>query len=168
MNTNHIIFVIEDSPIISELLAHVLTREIGAKVLVFDSCESALSIMKKASPDLILLDYNLNSRNSSNMTGKLFLTKMSEFGHKAPVIMISGQRDKMVSIDALQEGAVDYIDKNDETFMEDVLDSAIRILEVRELKKNESNISKLVPDHLRKGLILFAILSTAILITFWL
>jgi len=85
-----LIAVIDDSSIIKEIVTHVLAEELGAQVINFESAESAIREMKVYDPDVILLDYNLDSKSSNNMNGAQFLRKLELIRKSPSVIMMSG------------------------------------------------------------------------------
>ena len=74
MNDLLVIFIIEDSKIISSLMSNLLSREFDVTVFTFESGESALETLNSVTPDIILLDYHLDSRNKHNINGQEFMT----------------------------------------------------------------------------------------------
>ena len=132
-----LIAVIDDSSIIKEIVTHVLAEELGAQVINFESAESAIREMKVYDPDVILLDYNLDSKSSNNMNGAQFLRKLELIRKSPSVIMMSGQKDKRVTADMLKAGVVSYLPKDDEDFLDNLVNEVRLVLDVLHLNKRQ-------------------------------
>lgn len=141
-----LIMLVEDSPIIREIVMHILEKQLKVRVVSFDSAESAIQNLDLYEPDVILMDYNLNSSSPLNMTGLQFLKKMKLLGKPNSVIMMSGQRDKNVTSEILKSGAVNYLSKEDEGFMDNLVIQVKLILDVLEIdetqKEQKAELSK--------------------------
>jgi carbon storage regulator CsrA len=85
-----------------------------------DSGEEALELCRAAAPDCVLLDYRLPDLN-----GIEFLEELSRPTGElpVPVVMLTGQGDELVAVQAMKHGAFDYIVKRNLT--RDRLRSAI-------------------------------------------
>jgi PAS domain S-box-containing protein len=68
--------------------------------------DGALESLQEEHPDVILVDYNLDTRN-----GVDFVREALAKGCKAPLIVLTGQGSYEVDIKAMQVGAVDYLVK---------------------------------------------------------
>jgi PAS domain S-box-containing protein len=68
--------------------------------------DGALKTLRDNHPDVILVDYNLDTRN-----GLDFVREALEMGCKAPLIVLTGHGSYEVDIKAMQVGAVDYLVK---------------------------------------------------------
>ena len=159
-----LIAVIEDSSIIKEIVTHVLEKEIGAQVINFESAESAIRELEVYDPDIILLDYNLDSKYSKNMNGAQFMRKLELINKSASVIMMSGQKDKRVTADVLKSGAVSYLPKDDEDFLENLVKEVRLVLDVSKLNKKQKKQGK----DLRKRtirILTYILIPTAIALT---
>ena len=141
-----LIMLVEDSSIIREIVMHVLEKQLKVRVVSFESAESAIQNLDLYEPDVILMDYNLNSSSPLNMTGLQFLKKMKLLGRSNSVIMMSGQRDKNVTSEILKSGAVNYLSKEDEGFMDNLVIQVKLILDVLEIdetqKEQKAELSK--------------------------
>lgn len=100
------LLLVEDDADQAMLVQRVLSRQDPpfAVTLVGDglACLEALS----ARPAIVLLDYSL-----PRMTGIEVLTQMRERSASIPVIMITGQGDERVAVEAMKAGAMDYVVK---------------------------------------------------------
>lgn len=68
----------------------------------------ALDQLKLNQHEICLLDYQLGA-----LTGLTVLEKANEVGSRVPIIMLTGQSDKVLDKAALDAGAVDFIVKNE-------------------------------------------------------
>jgi PAS domain S-box-containing protein len=84
-----------------------------------DSYESGLESLRRNEHDLCLLDYRLGKR-----TGLELLREARTFHGRMPVILLTGQGDREVDLEAMKAGAADYLVKVRLTA--DALERAIR------------------------------------------
>ncbi len=152
------IFVIEDSRILSEIIAIQLKRQFNCSVNIFNNGDAVSYNIKKHSPDLIVLDYNFNDPDLSYNNGLEVLVEVKKKSN-IPVIVFSGQRDMDIALEIVKKGANDYISKDGDDFMEVLLSS---IEDIFNIKNSKGKIKKLKND-LKKGfLFLFLASLTAI------
>ncbi len=71
------------------------------------SYEHGLELMKAGQHDIDLLDYHLGSR-----CGLDLLREIREEGVQAPVILLTGQGNESIVLEAMRSGASDYLPKN--------------------------------------------------------
>jgi two-component system OmpR family response regulator len=105
MASKHIL-IIEDDEDLSELLAMTLTSE-GYTAAVANDKDACDEIVKSTPPDLIILDINLNwpSMNGLDFCRELRKTL------SIPILILSGSKDDIDKIVALQVGATNYLTK---------------------------------------------------------
>src|SRR6185295_6812569 len=109
------IFVIEDNEQLAEMTKdHVAQKFSNAEVTVFNTGEDALK-QTSASPDIIILDYQLDTQNPKALNGIQVLGKLKK-QFTAPVIFLSAQDKPEVSANIIKYGAYDYVVKNRESF----------------------------------------------------
>ena len=68
--------------------------------------DDALEAIERGEHDVCLLDYRLGERN-----GLELLHEASERGYKVPIILLTGQGDREVDLEAMQAGAAGYLVK---------------------------------------------------------
>jgi two-component system chemotaxis response regulator CheB len=103
------ILIVDDSAVMRSLLRTVVTADAGMEAAgTAADGAAALSCLKTLQPDLILLDVEMPV-----MDGLATLKQLRERGHRIPVIMCSSltQRGARVTIEALANGASDYVTK---------------------------------------------------------
>ena len=101
------ILLVEDEPAIQELIAFNLTQA-GHHVLRAASAENAMTLVKNALPDLILLDWMLPGASGVEFAKKL---RADERTRGVPIIMLTARSDEQDKITGLETGADDYITK---------------------------------------------------------
>lgn len=68
-------------------------------------------------PDVIILDYYLNSTDANAMNGIKTLAKIKDVNPKTRVIMLSGQENPEIAANSIKNGAMEYFAKNDTVFV---------------------------------------------------
>ncbi|MBK9941304.1 MAG: sigma-54-dependent Fis family transcriptional regulator [Kouleothrix sp.] len=100
-----LILIADDEAPIRDLLADILEPE-GARVLAVGSGHAALSAIEREEPDLAILDVRMPAPD-----GLAVLDQLRERGLDLPVIIITAQDSSSLTIQAMQQGAYDYIAK---------------------------------------------------------
>jgi DNA-binding response OmpR family regulator len=99
------LLVVDDDRDLCELLEYALRREGYAVSKAYDG-ESALSVMKQESPDLVILDINL-----PRMAGFSVLERVRHDDQHLPILLLSARQDEADVLRGLQLGADDYVTK---------------------------------------------------------
>lgn len=114
-NTNRYIFLVDDEPIQNEMLKDYIGERFLYNIKTFDNGEEALANMN-LNPEVIILDYHLNSHKQDAQNGVEILKKFKESYPEVQVIMLSGQDTLQVAVDSMKYGAYDYIVKGETAF----------------------------------------------------
>lgn len=114
------IFILEDNPTVLFLLRSQLESAFQCQVKGFQNSQDLLDNMT-LNPDLIILDYFFDNKNFEN--GLTVLQEIKMIDSNLPVIIFSGQHDLQLAVKLIRNGAIDYIDKNEEDFLEHILTS---------------------------------------------
>jgi polysaccharide export outer membrane protein len=101
------IFVVDDNPIVRRTYQQYLTRLGCDKVRMYENGQNVIDALKDL-PDLVLVDYFMEPMN-----GLEVMKKIKRMLPGAFVVMISGQTDLQVAINAMKYGAFDYIIKGE-------------------------------------------------------
>jgi len=91
------------------ILTRDLLEEVYGRRLRLDraaSYEAGLEALARREHDLCLLDYRLGARD-----GLELLREATELGCRAPIILLTGQGDRSVDLEATQAGAADFLVK---------------------------------------------------------
>jgi two-component system OmpR family response regulator len=117
--TGHLsVFIVDDDKLFTTSLSFELKEMFREKltIQVFSTGEECLKHYQPP-PDIIILDYFLNSRYPDAMNGLQVLMRIMLVNPEAKVIMLSGQDKIEIAVDAIKNGAYDYIVKNDNVFL---------------------------------------------------
>ncbi|MDB4533978.1 response regulator [Vicingaceae bacterium] len=126
MKDKKTIIVIEDSQILSEIIDLQVKRNFNCNVIIFENGDNIFYNINKYLPDLIILDYKFNDSNLNLNNGLEVLVELRKDSN-LPVIVFSGQRDMTKAIEIVQKGANDYISKDDDDFMDILIESVKNI-----------------------------------------
>ncbi len=109
MAETHRILIIDDNPVDRDLFRRYLEVGHHFEVVEAKDSEQGFELLQADACDCILLDYNLPEVN-----GIEFLAKLVEMqgSVQVPVIMLTGQGDERVAVEAMKCGAADYLCKN--------------------------------------------------------
>ncbi len=112
------VFLVDDDAFFLKGLHYFLTDNLPPKIKLrkFSNGEDCLNSLDEQ-PDIIVLDYMLNSGTGNNMNGLAVLKKINEVYPHAFVIMLSSQDSVDVALDTLNEGAYDYLSKSETAFI---------------------------------------------------
>lgn len=100
------ILVVDDEKKITDQLAHFFRRK-GFTVYEANSSKEAFSVLEKQPVSLVLLDYML----PGDLNGIEILKRIKSEYPDTEVIMVSGQEDIDVVIEAQRQGAIDFVRK---------------------------------------------------------
>jgi CheY-like chemotaxis protein len=129
MNTNKLIFVVDDDPFITKLVVKRFAPE-GYRMEAFDYGEECLQAMDKK-PDLIILDYYFTKPDEKVLNGMEVFDKIKEKNPDVLVIMLSGQERGEIVLELARKGIDDYVIKDNNLI--DNLNASIKELFGREL-----------------------------------
>ncbi|MBL4593130.1 MAG: response regulator [Flavobacteriales bacterium] len=116
------ILIVEDSKILSEIIAVQVKQKIDCETLIFENADGVMKQIQTQTPDLIILDYRFNDTELQYNNGLDFLIELRK-NYTIPVIVFSGQNDKQKAVEIMKSGANDYISKDEDDFMDDLLKS---------------------------------------------
>lgn len=109
------VYVVEDDTMQGEMVKDHLTSK-GYSVKLYNTGEGLLKELENDAPDILVLDYNLNSVDKTAMEGIDILKRVKDRSPDTEVIMYSGQDSIDVAIDTMRYGAFDYIVKGEAAF----------------------------------------------------
>ena len=112
------IFIVDDDPLIVNALTAVLSRE-GYQVSGFGEGKSFLVAAKARTPTCVILDVQMPGQSGLDI-----LKELNAQHYPAPIFIISGVGDIPMAVEAIKNGALDFIEKP--------LDAATVVTRVRE------------------------------------
>src|SRR5690349_19855840 len=104
------LFLVDDDALFLKSLEIEFLQHSDFTVETFSSGEQCLAHLDNK-PDVIILDYNLNSINKKAMNGIETLDKMKATNPNIPVVMLSSQDKIDVAISCMHHRAFDYVVK---------------------------------------------------------
>ncbi|WP_414586925.1 ATP-binding protein [Scytonema sp. PCC 10023] len=117
------LLIIDDCPEDRRIYRRYLLKDPhqSYQILEADSAKDGLALFQEILCDVILLDFSL-----PDMTGLEILDQLKQetFEVPAPVIMLTGQGDENLAVQAMKKGAQDYLSK--QRLKADVLQLAVR------------------------------------------
>jgi FixJ family two-component response regulator len=99
------IFVLDDDPSLSGLLANVLQSD-GYRVICFDDAEAFLCVARLRTPACILLDLQMQRRS-----GLEILRDLDARNYAAPIIVMSDRANISLAVEATKIDAFDVVEK---------------------------------------------------------
>ena len=109
------IFIVDDDPMISELLKDYLVDHWSHNVTMIGTGEECLARMHEY-PDIIILDYILNSVHKDAVDGIEILQFIKVNYPKIRIIMLSGREQLQLVTQSLHHGAEKYVLKTQDAF----------------------------------------------------
>ncbi|HEX4112638.1 MAG TPA: chemotaxis protein CheB [Stellaceae bacterium] len=100
-----VIFVVDDDNHVREAIRSVLEED-GRTVEDYASCEAFLEAYRPGSEACLLVDAYL-----PGMSGLELLKQLHDAGYRLPAIMITGNSDVPMAVQAMKAGALDFIEK---------------------------------------------------------
>jgi two-component system CheB/CheR fusion protein len=100
-----VIYVVDDDSAVREAIHDVLECE-GRKVQAYSTCEAFIEAYQTGGEACLLIDAYL-----PGMNGLELLRWLGHSGHRLPAIMITGNSDVPMAVQAMKAGAWDFIEK---------------------------------------------------------
>jgi two-component system, LuxR family, response regulator FixJ len=99
------VFIVDDDPLLRAALSIVLSDD-GLKVTSFVDGESFLNAAQWHTPACVIIDMHL-----PGCSGLELLKALDARQYPAPIFVISGRGDIPMAVDAIRNGALDFIEK---------------------------------------------------------
>jgi DNA-binding NtrC family response regulator len=126
------VLVVDDDPEIRKLLVELL-RSAGFEALQAANGAEGLARFQQDSPSAVLLDVNM-----PGMDGMQVLREARRLDPSTPIILVTAQRGIGSAIEAVKEGAYDYITKPFEN--DDLILTVRRALESKRLRQENQTL----------------------------
>ena len=118
MNTDKkiLIFLVDDDALFLKYLENEFTQNTESAIKTFPTGEFCLENLSE-NPDVVVLDYYLNSVDKNAIDGLETLDRIKEINSQIPVIMLSSQDKIEVAVNCMKHQSFDYIVKSETAFM---------------------------------------------------
>ncbi len=132
------VLIVEDEDAHFELMKRAICKELPDTAVCHASdAAECIDALDSIDPDIILVDFLM-----PGMTGIEFLDNLKQMGCDIPVIMITGQGDERIAVQAMKLGAQDYLVKSADFFL--LLPAVIgQAARERRLKVNLRKVARL-------------------------
>jgi DNA-binding NtrC family response regulator len=108
--TFNLAVVVDDDPDIA-LAARLALRDIFERVETLSSPADLLPLLKRESPDVILLDLNFERARTDSREGLDYLARVREIDPDAAVVIITAHGGVSIAVQAIKKGASDFVAK---------------------------------------------------------
>src|ERR1051326_1906596 len=114
------VFLVDDDRMFLSSLKYDLGEKFKSdiRITTFTSGEECLEKVKPGMPGIIILDYYLNDDGKPDgMDGLQVLRKIKDISKETTVIMLSAQDKLQIALDAIKNGAYEYVAKSESAFV---------------------------------------------------
>jgi two-component system, OmpR family, response regulator len=111
-----LIFLVDDDALFLKSLEIEFTQNTQSSIKTFVSGELCIEALSEK-PDVIVLDYYLDSVNKKAINGLETLYRIKLINPQIPVIMLSSQDKIEVAVNCMKHQAFDYIVKSETAFL---------------------------------------------------
>jgi len=111
-----LLFLVDDDPLYLKSLEIEFAQNTESEIMTFSTGEKCLENLSR-DPDIIILDYYLNSVDKHAINGLEILDRIKIASPHIPVIMLSSQDKIEVAVNCMKHQAFDYIVKSETAFL---------------------------------------------------
>jgi len=136
------VFIVDDDEEVREAL-ELLMRSIGLNAETYDSAQSYLDSFDEKKPGCLVLDVRMKG-----MSGLALQSHLASFALHPPIIIITGHGDISMAVQAVQAGAVDFLEK---PFNEQILlESIYRAIETDSEQRGVASKSAEIQERIKR------------------
>ena len=111
-----LLFLVDDDALFLKSLEIEFSQTTESVIRTFSTGEQCLESLSE-SPDIIILDYYLNSIDENAIDGLETLDKIKAVNPEVPVIILSSQDKIDVAVNCMKHQAFDYVVKSETAFL---------------------------------------------------
>ena len=111
-----LLFLVDDDPLFLKSLEIEFSQNTDSSIKTYATGELCLENISQ-NPDIIILDYHLNSVDKNAINGLEILDRIKSANRQIPVIMLSSQDKIEVAVNCMKHQAYDYIVKSETAFI---------------------------------------------------
>lgn len=132
-----LVFIVDDDLLYLKALENSISAKFPfVKIKTFLTGEACLQQLK-FKPDVVILDYFLDSKVSYAWNGLTILKQIKKLNPKTKVIMLSSQDSLDIAVKCIDNGSFDYISKSESAFVR-INNVLMNIIE--DIKANEKGM----------------------------
>ena len=110
------VFIVDDDDLFLKALVIQFRENPIYEVVTFATGELCIEDIHNT-PDIVILDYHLNSIEKNAMNGLKTLDIIKKINNDIPVIMVSAQDKIEVAVSCIHHKAIDYVVKSETAFV---------------------------------------------------
>jgi FixJ family two-component response regulator len=132
------VFIIDDDEAVRDSIKELL-ESVGLQAECYDSALAFLDAFNPDRPGCIVLDVRM-----AEMGGLVLQSKLRDLGFTTPVIVITGHGDVPMAVQAMKNGAVDFIQKpyRDQLLLDSINSALEQDAATRHLSTVENNLNQ--------------------------
>lgn len=111
-----LLFLVDDDALFLKLLEIEFAENTQSIIKTFPTGELCLENLSQ-NPDIVILDYHLNSIDKNAINGLETLDKIKAANQTIPVVILSSQDKIEVAVNCMKHQAYDYIVKSETAFI---------------------------------------------------
>lgn len=131
------IFIVEDNKLFALALKADIENAIQnmpVKIFLFETGEKCMDTIKIEKPQIIILDYHLDTSNPDAANGITILDRIMKENREINVIMLTREDNVDIAIKSFKHGASDFIVKTDTQFRK-IIFSLFNLIRMLNAKK---------------------------------
>ena len=141
-NASGEVFIVDDDPMVLNALTIVLSRE-GYQVTGFAEGASFLAAARSRTPTCAILDVHMPGQSGLDI-----LKELNAQQYPAPIFIISGMGDIPMAVEAIKNGALDFIEKPfDASTVVTRVREAVEAWSRRAHQANGNSLPRAFPGH---------------------
>ena len=139
------IFIVDDNKIFTLALKADIENaflDMPVEVQIFETGEKCMEIFKDEKPQVVILDYHLNSKYPDAADGIAVLDWIKKENHETNVIMLTVDDDMDIALQSFHHGAFDYVTKTETQFrkINFSLSNLFKVMEAKSYAKRYKHI----------------------------
>lgn len=115
-NTAFTVFLVDDDKMYLKAAQTQLMQHKKINIKTFTSGEECLKNLN-LNPNIVFLDYSLDSEDPNAKNGIQILKKIKSVDENINTVMLSGQSKLEIAVEAMKNGAYDYVMKNEDAHL---------------------------------------------------
>lgn len=151
METNNsiTIYIVEDNKLFAFALKEdieIAFENMPVKIKTFETGETCMVKFREENPQVVILDYSLNTKHPDAANGIEVLDDMKKVNPETYVIMLTSNDQLDIAIKSFKHGACDYVVKTDTKFQK-IIFSLHNIFKIMEAKNDSEKYMRELKEY---------------------